>query len=349
MLRKAKIILKSGKKYLSYKIRRPSPFSCTFYLNYGCNLSCVYCPFARKTKIEDFEKEKKNKFEVSTKEAKYIIDQLDKAGITVLSLTGGEPLLRDDLEEIAFYAKKKNILTVLHTNATLITKERAENIGKAFDSVVVSLAGRPETNDRLRGKDNFRKVMDGAELLRKTPINVKINLNCLIDKESFNDIDYVFNFAKEKFDSIAFLPIEYFPERFLNKETACQIERKIMKLKKENSNFITNPESHINLFSKHLSGEKHKIECDAFKLYISVSPKGDLGGCSMYPYSVGNLFGEDIKQLIEKGIKNREELFSRCGGCLGTIRVSLLFRQPIYKNIPVVKNIAPKLGLIWRK
>lgn len=343
MLRKPKIFLKMARSYFRYKIKKPSPFSCTFYLTFRCNLKCSYCPFAQKAS-EDFEIAKRDKKELSTEKAKYVIDQIAKTGVSVLSLTGGEPLLREDLEEIALYAQKKNMLTVLHTNATLISKERAEKIGKAFDSIVISLAGKEKTNDKLRGRESFKEVIKGVDLLKKYYPNSKINLNFLLSDFTFEDIDYIVKFAKENFNSIAFLPGEYFSNLLVNKTKAEKIERKLIELKKKNKNFISNSISHIKLFKKHLSGEDHGQECDAWDLYFSVSPKGEVAGCSMWPYSLGNILKEDIGKIRKRGKREKRKLISRCGGCLGTIRVSLLFRRPFYSHISSFINISPKVG-----
>ena len=356
MLRKFKIFLKIAKTYFLYKIGFPQPLSATFYLTYRCNLKCSYCPFAKKTSFEKLERVRREivklgtdeaeEIEVSKKEAKYIIDEIAKQGTAVLSLTGGEPLLRKDLEEIARHAKEKNMILILHTNATLITKERARKIGESFDSVVVSLAGDEKINDQLRGRGNFKKTMNGVKLLKKYAPKIKVNLNFLLCKETTRNIDNILEFSKKNFDSIAFLPGEYFSDLAMNKKEAKKIVSKLKNLKRKYGSFITNPKEHIELFEDHLAAKKLKVKCDAFDLYFAVAPNGDLLGCSMWPYPFGNILKKDLKKLRKEGKKQKGKLLSMCGGCLGTVRVSLLLRQPFYTHFSLLKNLSSKIGLI---
>jgi len=82
-----------------------------------CNLRCEYCVFWRRK----FGKE------LQTDEIFSIIDQAEELGISFYSVTGGEPLLRDDIPEILRYAHDKGMVTTLVTNGILL---------RAFDSQV---------------------------------------------------------------------------------------------------------------------------------------------------------------------------------------------------------------------
>lgn len=338
-----------GKNYLFYKLGRPYPLLCTFTPTLRCNLKCSFCPQAQYCEKFENEKNKLRKekhYELDTSQAKYAIDQISKAGTVILSLSGGEPLLRHDLEELALYAKKKNMLTVLHTNATLINKEKAKKLGNSFDGIIISLAGRPEINDQLRGRGQFKKAKKAARFLREHAPHTKINLNFLVSKFSVNDLEYIVDFAREYFDSMDFMPVEHMPEFFPDYFSSKKIKEKLNKLKQKYPNFITNHYSHLSLFGKLFARENHGIECDAFDLYIWVAQSGDLAGCAMYPYFVGNVLEQDIKELRTKGQKEKKKLLQKCNGCGGTIRVSLAFRQPIYETLPVINSFLQKIGVV---
>ncbi len=116
-----------------------------------CNLSCVHCYASAGTDL----------FELTTEQCFEIVDKLSDFKVPLILFSGGEPLLREDLFEIAEYAKKKGIKSVLSTNGTLITKEIAENL-KVFEYVGVSLDGVAEVNDRFRGVNGaFERAFKG--------------------------------------------------------------------------------------------------------------------------------------------------------------------------------------------
>ena len=118
-----------------------------------CNLKCVHC----------YANAGKRVNELTTEEAKAMIDDLASMKVPVLLFSGGEPLLRDDLFELAEYAVKRGVPCSLSTNGTLITEEVAEKLKEAgFSYVGVSIDGLRETNDRFRGVNGaFDRAFEG--------------------------------------------------------------------------------------------------------------------------------------------------------------------------------------------
>ncbi|MBI3990544.1 MAG: radical SAM protein, partial [Candidatus Omnitrophica bacterium] len=84
-------------------------------LTAGCNLKCIHC---RATATPQRLKE-----ELSTTECFKVIDSITAFSKPILVLTGGEPLFRNDIFEIASYATQKGLRVALATNGTLVTKE----------------------------------------------------------------------------------------------------------------------------------------------------------------------------------------------------------------------------------
>jgi len=110
-----------------------------------CNLACLHC-YSISADV-DFPGE------LSTEEIYRVMNNLRGFRVPVLILSGGEPLLRRDLFEIAARAKRMGFYTGLSTNGTLIDAQRAERIAAiGFDYVGVSLDGLRETHDRFRRK-----------------------------------------------------------------------------------------------------------------------------------------------------------------------------------------------------
>lgn len=109
-----------------------------------CNLRCLYCYADAGGPLES---------EMSTDEVIHLLDRLVVLSPTVIAFTGGEPLLRKDLFEIAPYATEIGLPTSLVTNGILIDERNAEQLAEYFDKVQVSLDGSTASiHERLRGK-----------------------------------------------------------------------------------------------------------------------------------------------------------------------------------------------------
>ena len=109
-----------------------------------CNLKCIHCYSSSNNLCAPDE--------LTTEEAKTMIKDLAAFGAPVLLFSGGEPLMRPDLPELAQYAVDKGMRAVISTNGTLITEEKAgifRRIGLSY--VGVSLDGMEATHDRFRG------------------------------------------------------------------------------------------------------------------------------------------------------------------------------------------------------
>ena len=108
-----------------------------------CNLTCKHC-YALSAD-HDYEGE------LSTEEAFGVLNDLKAFRVPMVILSGGEPLLRSDLFEIAAHAKALGLPVGLSTNGTLIDADLARRIARAeFDYVGISLDGLAETHDRFR-------------------------------------------------------------------------------------------------------------------------------------------------------------------------------------------------------
>ncbi|MBM4462059.1 MAG: radical SAM protein [Chloroflexi bacterium] len=136
----------------------------------SCNLSCAHC---RASATEEA-----GEGELSTEECVSLIDDILQVGKPILILSGGEPLLRQDLFQIARYAVEKGLRVALGTNGTLITEEVAQRAREVpISRVGVSLDfPTPELQDKFRGQTGaFVAAIRGIEAARRAGIEVQIN------------------------------------------------------------------------------------------------------------------------------------------------------------------------------
>ncbi|MBE0416708.1 MAG: 12,18-didecarboxysiroheme deacetylase [Coriobacteriia bacterium] len=155
-----------------------------------CNLKCVHC-YAQ-SEDRDYAGE------MSTEEAKVMIDDLAEFGAPVLLFSGGEPTIRKDLVELMHYAKGRGMRVVISTNGTLITAERAKQYAEVGLSYVgVSLDGGKETHDKFRGlPGSFEKAIAGIRNARDA--GIKVGLRMTINKRNWADIPEIFKVMEEE-------------------------------------------------------------------------------------------------------------------------------------------------------
>jgi 12,18-didecarboxysiroheme deacetylase len=155
-----------------------------------CNLKCVHCYAHAKNISLDSE--------LSTQQGKNLLDDLAAFGVPVILFSGGEPLTRKDLPELAAYAVKKGMRAVISTNGTLITPQKAQTLKKIGLSYVgISLDGMEEINDRFRGvKGAFRSALEGIENCKKA--GIKVGLRFTINKSNVAEIPKIFQLLEER-------------------------------------------------------------------------------------------------------------------------------------------------------
>ncbi len=131
-----------------------------------CNLSCFYCyaeDILNKKEVEEF----------SLEELKNVIDQAYDAGCRWINILGGEPLLRNDIEELIDYMHQKGIFIELTTNGYYVNKRISAL--KKVDHLAISLDGNKETNDRARGENSFEKIIAGIECAVENGLKVRVH------------------------------------------------------------------------------------------------------------------------------------------------------------------------------
>lgn len=155
-----------------------------------CNLKCVHCyAHAGDRAFHD---------ELTTAQGQRLIDDLAEFGSPVLLFSGGEPLVRKDLPELAAYAVNKGLRAVISTNGTLITSKTArmlKDIGLSY--VGISLDGMASVNDRFRGAAGaFDLAMRGIRNCQDA--GIKVGLRFTIHKANVGEIPKIFDLLENQ-------------------------------------------------------------------------------------------------------------------------------------------------------
>ncbi len=147
----------------------------------NCNLACIHCRASATTGPHSGE--------LDTQASFRLLDQIAEVGNPIIILTGGEPLLRADIFDIAQYGTDKGLRMVMAVNGTLITKTIAQKLAAAgIQRISVSIDGATaESHDSFRKVDGaFEGTLHGIQLMKDAGIEFQINTT--ITKTNLNEI-----------------------------------------------------------------------------------------------------------------------------------------------------------------
>jgi MoaA/NifB/PqqE/SkfB family radical SAM enzyme len=160
------------------------PLSGTIELTPRCNINCVHC-YINEAAGDETIKAK----ELTTSLWKEILDQMAEAGTFFLMITGGEPLLRPDFDEIFQYARWKGMIVTLFTNGTMLSQEKAQMLAEwNLDQMEISLyGGTKECYEAVtRTPGSFERCMTGIRNALDAGLNLA--LKTIVLKENLHEL-----------------------------------------------------------------------------------------------------------------------------------------------------------------
>jgi radical SAM protein with 4Fe4S-binding SPASM domain len=307
-----------------------------------CNLNCVHC-YAR-------AESKTYTDELTTEQGKELINNLAEFEVPVLLFSGGEPLMRRDLFELAAQAKDLGIRTVLSTNGTLITRETAKHLKETgFSYVGISLDGLEETNDHFRAqKGAFNATLKGIR--NCLAADVRTGLRYTLTKHNLADAYQIFDLIeRERIPRVCFYHLVYSGraadlslEDLSHEETRSFVDnmvKRVEDMSQKNSDLeVLTVDNHCDapyIYMKLLGEEPNKAQ-EALRLFRinGGNSSGSGFGCIdfhgyVHPdqfwqhYSLGNVLKRrfsdiwsDESEPLLSGLRSRKKLLKgRCASC----------------------------------
>jgi radical SAM protein with 4Fe4S-binding SPASM domain len=167
-----------------------------------CNLDCIHCYASADSQGTTGE--------MDTASGKAFIHDLADFAVPVILFSGGEPLLRGDLFELASFARKQGIRVALSSNGTLIDEAAAGRIrDTGFAEVGISLDGLEDTNDLFRGKKGaYRAALTGIR--NCVSLGLRVSLRLTITRYNYQEIPAIFQLvADEGIERVCFYHLAY--------------------------------------------------------------------------------------------------------------------------------------------
>ncbi len=176
---------------MSYELFRQgldAPICLTWEITYGCNLRCVHCLSSSGQRRED---------ELTTDEAKRLIDEWAAMKVFYINVGGGEPMSRPDFFVLMNYALDQGIGVKFSTNGTLIDDAAADWIGsRDYLDVQISLDGAAAaTNDPVRGTGSFLRARRAIDRLAARDVAFKIN--AVVTRQNIHELDALYALATD--------------------------------------------------------------------------------------------------------------------------------------------------------
>jgi MoaA/NifB/PqqE/SkfB family radical SAM enzyme len=322
-----------------------------------CNFRCKGCNVWRQ----------QDSRELPAEDVKRGLNILRDLGVVDLVLSGGNPLLREDIEEIIDYASQYFITTVYDNGSMAVNKIDA--LRKA-DLVAISIDSLDsKKNDYVRGvRGAWKNAMEAVEKLREEGITVGVSptisqlnlyeiLNftkyfinkgipvwyCLYSYDSASDERHLFKIGK-KINEFA----------ITDKKAMVRLCDSLIEMKRKNSNIMMTTKLLKALREFYLTGER-PWECRAFKNFFMIDHVGRVAGCHLHDPTT-TIF--DLPRIWNSPeLKALQKKYSRCSQCTymcyifyslhGSVLANLQLVQEQWKNARLLLKNTPMAQLAW--
>jgi radical SAM protein with 4Fe4S-binding SPASM domain len=298
-------------------LRENIPVSATIELTRRCSLSCAHCY------LPETRGRARPGRELTAAQWKKILSQLAAAGGLYLVFTGGEPLLRPDLEELCTFAKKLNFDVRIFSTGFGLDRRRALGLKKAGVSAFeISFYGRPGIHDGVTGLSGSHSLsLAAARLLKKNGIKVRLKVPLM--RGNLAEAGFLKSLARREGFGIAFDPVitaandgdrGALPLRL----GPAGLKRVVKLLGKPPEPCEPSPtEASPPIEAK----PRYDFLCGAGRNVCAVGPDGVLYPCLQLPVKLGNLSGGSFARIwksspwLRKWRRAGEKDLKVCAAC----------------------------------
>lgn len=299
------------------------PFHMVWLATNACDAHCRHCSSNSGLKRSD---------ELGTKEVFDLLNQLSDSGVVDLAISGGEPLLRDDILDIIHYAVSLKYSVGIGSNGGNLSEEKIELVSRiGINRLQISLDGFAQTHDRLR---NWTGLFDIAVATTKKAIEMGIRTHiCFtINRLNVSEIEeftsFILGLGVKRLNFSRYVPtgrgngqLDLSIADWQYVIQLCNDLRIYYKGKLE----ITNHLSHQIFFDDEVASMAGFIGCQAGVGQGCITASGEVWPCVLLPVRLGNIREQSFKDIwwnsdVIKALHCRENLEGACGICAAKYR-----------------------------
>lgn len=302
-----------------------------------CNLKCVHCRSSSQLDVVGHP-------DFSFEEAKRVLDDISSYASPVVVLSGGEPLLREDVFDIARYGTDKGLRMCMATNGTLVTEDTCHKIkDSGIKMVSLSLDGASaEVHDDFRSMPGaFAATTNAARLFKKH--DIKFLVNSSFTKRNQKEITKLYPFVKglgaTAWYMFMIVPTgrgEDIMEELVSMEDYEGFLEWHYEMEKNEDELLVRPTCAPSYYRVVLQKAKEQGDdfkrrslqfstggskgCLAGQLIVLIDVDGNVLPCSYFPMAAGNIREKSFKDIWEnselfKDLRNFKAYKGRCGSC----------------------------------
>jgi len=332
--------LKKAAKVAARSLVPGKPHHVQWMITRKCNYRCRGCNI--------WQEQEQN--ELSTEEIKRGLDIIKNLGIVEIVFSGGDPLLRDDAEEIIKYASRSFVTTV-YDNGSMAAK-KIDALRKV-DFVAISIDSLNESkNDYIKGVNGaWRKAMDAVETLHNEGVNVCVTPT--ISQMNLNEIVDITNYFSQKGIPLWYCLYSY-------DMSADSNQNQLFRIGKENDEFvITDKEAMVKLCESLIEMKKrnNKIlmttkllkalrdlylddrrawNCHALQNFFVIDHKGRIAGCHVHNFAA-SVFDLPKKWKSEQ-FKSLRKTYRECTQCTYLCYIFYSLHGSPYGNLSLARD-----------
>jgi len=246
------------------------PYFAHLAVTHRCNLRCRFCQITSSPYPE-----------LDLDGMKRVIDRLDRMGIAVLALTGGEPLLRPDFAAIIDYAAAKGLYVTVATNGTMPKAKYAELVRSRVSEIGISLDGVrgsdiPYSHTAPKILENIRFVNDNL------PPDKRLRINITISEANYEEMQDIVDYCTAEFGNARlFLNPVVVGSGRLRTSTARRVPADV--LSRVDSPALLLPDFHRRACEAYSQSGRYDWGCRAGETFFDIKPNGDLWICQDHP------------------------------------------------------------------
>ena len=313
-----------------------TPLHAQWFLTDRCNYRCRSCVVWR---------DKKKQSEVSTEEVKAGLDALMSVGVAEIVLSGGNPLLREDIGEIIEYASRR-FITTIYDNGSMALKK----IDSLYDAdfVAISLDSLDEKkNDYMRGVNGaWKKSTEAIEKLHEAGISVGVaptitQLN-LYEMEGFTryfvekglPVWYAV-YSHDYEDSLFGIGVRNDELEIVDNTEMVKLCDTLLRMKKERNGIFITDKTLLAVKELFLTGNR-KWRCRALQNFVMVNHLGEASGCHLYAPAA------QVTELPEvwnsRKFNALRAQYSNCQKCRYVCYLFYSIHRGIYGSIEILQD-----------
>lgn len=275
-------------KYDEKAARGESTAIIDFCFDYKCNMHCEHCcnlSFAKKDRIMTIE------------DMRNIARQADELGLAQFNISGGEPLFFDNLDEIIEAIDPKKFHISMSSNGLLLTKEKAEHLKRiGLDKIRISVDSFDEEQylKTRKQKGTYQKAIDALFIAKEAGLQTAIQTVVSHQSCRTKATEQLAKFANDN---------DFNLDVLIARAIGAWEGKEEVLVDKEDTDYLVElrnkyPVVHRDVFPTY----NQNRGCGAVKNNFHITKYGDVLPCVFIHISIGNVFEEPLKDIIERGL-----------------------------------------------